>query len=294
MLGRTLQRVLSPSFDIVATDLPEADIADEEAIDAVIAAHSPDAVVHCAAMTAVDRCEEDRDMAFRLNALGSANVAAACRRHGARLLAISTDYVFGGDAGAPYCEFQEPRSPRTVYGRSKLAGEMAVRTLCPDHAICRTSWLYGAGGPSFVHAMMGLASSGRLSVKVVADQRGNPTSAVAAARAIGALLARPKLCGAFHITCEGEATWADFAREIFRLAGTGTQVVPCTTADFPRPAPRPADSRLAKTALRLAGLPPMPHWQDALAEFMAEEFPPEVPAPMAGRPAAAASHGKED
>ena len=272
MLGRTLVRELGGDFEVVPTDLPEADITDEDAIDAVIAQASPDAVIHCAAMTAVDKCETERDLAFRLNARGTANVASACRRHGVRLVAISTDYVFEGDADRPYTEFDRPTGGRTVYGQSKFAGEEAVRSLCPNHVIARISWLYGAGGPSFVHAMMNLADGTRPVLKVVADQHGNPTSTVAVAQALGNILKRPNLCGTFHLTCEGEATWAEFAEEIFRLAGREQKVQPCTTVESPRPAPRPKNSRLEKMALRIVGLPPMPHWKDALAEFMAAEF----------------------
>ena len=273
MLGRTLVRELGGDFEVVPTDLPGADITDEDAIDAVFAQHAPDVVIHCAAMTAVDKCETERDLAFRLNARGTANVAAACARQGIRLVAISTDYVFEGDADRPYTEFDCPTGGRTVYGQSKFAGEEAVRSLCPNHVIARISWLYGAGGPSFVHAMMNLADGTRPALKVVADQLGNPTSTAAVAQALRGILKRPNLCGTFHLTCEGEATWAAFAEEIFRLAGRRQAVQPCTTEEFPRPAPRPKNSRLEKMALRLAGLPPMPHWKEALAAFMAIEFP---------------------
>jgi dTDP-4-dehydrorhamnose reductase len=272
MLGRTICRVLGDRFEIVPTDLPEADITDEECIDRVVAEARPDAVIHCAAMTAVDKCEESVDFAYKLNARGTANVAAACSRHGVRLIAISTDYVFAGDSDRPYSEFDQANGGRTVYGKSKFAGEELVRQLCPDHCICRISWLYGFGGPSFVHAMLKLADGTRPALKVVADQRGNPTSALAVARELGHLLERPKLRGTFHMTCEGEATWADFAAEIFRLAGREQAVQPCTTEEFPRPAPRPKNSRLDKMGIRLAGLPPMPDWKDALAEFMKLEF----------------------
>ena len=273
MLGRTLVSELADDFEVVATDLPEADITDEKSIEAAVAMHAPDAVIHCAAMTAVDRCESERELAFRLNETGSANVAAACNRHGIRLIAISTDYVFDGDADRPYSESDIPTGGRTVYGQSKFAGEEAVRKLCPDHVIARISWLYGSGGPSFVHAMMSLADGSRPVLKVVADQHGNPTSTIAVARALREVLKRPELRGTFHLTCEGEATWADFAEEIFRLAGIDQKVQPCTTDEFPRPAPRPKNSRLEKAALRVAGLPPMPDWKDALAEFMEAEFP---------------------
>ena len=271
MLGRTLQREFA-DCELVIADLPEADITDAAGFDAFLAQHKPDAVIHCAAMTAVDKCETEIEFAYRLNAFGTANVAAACHRHGVRLIAISTDYVFDGDSDRPYNEFDRATGGATIYGKSKFAGEEAVRTHCPDHVICRISWLYGQGGPSFVHAMMSLADGTRPMLKVVADQHGNPTSTTAVARQLRNILAKPELVGTFHLTCEGEATWFEFAQEIFRLAGKNQAVSPCTTDEFPRPAPRPKNSRLDKMMLRLAGLPPMPDWHDALAEFMKSEF----------------------
>lgn len=285
MLGRTILRVLNGKtttddkrFEIIPTDLPEADITNEDCIDSVIKRYAPDAVIHCAAMTAVDKCETEVDLAYKLNARGSANVAAACNRHNVRLIAISTDYVFEGSADRPYNEFDVTTGGNTVYGKSKYAGEEQIRALCPNHVIARISWLYGFGGPSFVHAMLKLAEvnlsegqgEGR-PLKVVADQIGNPTSAIAVARKLGEILERPNLCGTLHMTCEGEATWAEFAAEIFRLTGKNQKIISCTTEEFPRPAPRPKNSRLDKMGLRLAGLSPMPDWKDALAEFLKEE-----------------------
>ena len=271
MLGRTLQQEFRECEPVIA-DLPEADITDPAGFDAFLAQAAPDAVIHCAAMTAVDKCETEIDFAYKLNAFGTANVAAACHRHGVRLIAISTDYVFEGSSDRPYSEFDLPDGGNTVYGKSKFAGEEAVRRHCPDHVICRISWLYGPGGPSFVHAMMKLADGTRPELKVVADQHGNPTSTLAVARQLRNILERRELVGTFHMTCEGEATWAEFAAEIFRLAGKEQRIVPCTTEEFPRPAPRPKNSRLEKMMLRLAGLPPMPDWREALAEFMRLEF----------------------
>ena len=270
MLGRTICEVMG-DVEVVPTDLPETDVTSEGSVDAALKLHRPDAVIHCAAMTAVDRCEEAADAAFRINCDGSANVASACARNGVRLIAISTDYVFDGDSDRPYCESDAANGGRTVYGKSKFAGEERIRALCPDHCICRASWLYGRGGPSFVHAMLALADGSHPALKVVDDQRGNPTSACALARELRALLDRPELRGTFHMTCEGEASWAEFAAEIFRLAGIGQKIQPCTTEEFPRPAPRPKNSRLEKRAIRLAGLPPMPDWKAALAEFMESE-----------------------
>ena len=271
MLGRTLQRKLA-DHTLIPTDLPEGDITDENAFDALFARERPDAVIHCAAMTAVDDCESRQDLAYKLNAVGCANVATACARHGARLIAISTDYVFDGTCSRPYHEFDVANGGATIYGKSKFAGEEAVRRRCPDHVICRISWLYGPGGPSFVHTMLKLADGSRPVLKVVDDQRGNPTSTLAVAGALRGILARPLLTGTFHLTCEGEASWYEFACEIFRQRGIEQKVIPCTTSEFPRPAPRPANSRLEKRMLRLCGLPPMPEWREALREFLAGEL----------------------
>ena len=267
MLGRTLQRVLEDD-ELIVADLPDWDITDAAGFNAMLAEAKADAVIHCAAMTAVDKCESEPDLAYRLNAVGSMNVAAACHRNNARLVAISTDYVFGGELDRPYHEFDIAGGAHTVYGASKFAGEEMIRRHCPNHLICRISWLYGVGGPSFVHTMLALADGSRPALKVVDDQHGNPTSAYAVARYLKLFLKHPELVGTFHLTCEGEATWCEFAREIFRLAGREQAVQPCTTAEFPRPAPRPLNSRLEKRMLRLCGLPPMPDWKEALSEFL--------------------------
>ena len=271
MLGRTITAELT-DFEIIPTDLPDGDITDARGFDELLKTHRPDTVIHCAAMTAVDRCESETELAFKLNAFGTANVAAACHRNNIRLIAISTDYVFNGTLNRPYNEFDKPDGGNTVYGKSKFAGEEAIRCHCPDHVICRISWLYGAGGPSFVHTMLKLADGSRPELKVVSDQIGNPTSTLAVARQLRNILNRRELVGTFHLTCEGEASWADFAEEIFKLQNVAQKVTPCRTDEFPRPAPRPANSRLEKLMLKIAGLPPMPHWKEALAEFLKQEF----------------------
>ena len=270
MLGRTLQKCWQ-DWELVIADLPEADICDPAGFDRIIAESKPDAVVHCAGMTQVDRCETESELAYKLNAFGTGVVASACHRHGVRLAAISTDYVFSGDMGRPYHEWDAP-APKTVYGASKLAGEEMVRTHCPDHLVLRIAWLYGVGGPSFVHTIRKAAAEGK-DLKVVRDQIGNPTSAFAVAHHLRRLLEIRDLTGTFHLTCEGEASWYEFACELTRLAGLSPKIEPCTGKEFPRPAPRPADSRLEKRALRCAGLPAMPDWHDVLAEFMKQEFP---------------------
>lgn len=272
MLGRTICHELT-DFDIVVTDLPDADITKEDVIDKVIKDKKPGVVIHCAAMTAVDKCEEERELAYKLNALGTANVASACNRNKVRMIYISTDYVFDGTLNRPYNEFDKASGGNTVYGRSKFAGEEFVRSLCPNHVICRISWLYGFGGPSFVHSIVKLADGTRPVLKVVADQHGNPTSALAVARELREIINRPNLCGTFHMTCEGEASWAEFAVEILKLKGIEQKITPCTTMEFPRPAQRPSNSRLDKMMLRICGLSPMPNWKNALAEFISIEFP---------------------
>jgi dTDP-4-dehydrorhamnose reductase len=245
---------------------------DISAFAKVLDKYAPDAVIHCAAMTQVDDCESKQDLAYLINAVGSSNVAKCCAAGKIRLIAISTDYVFDGKSEKAYSESDLPTGGCNVYGESKLAGEEAVRKFCDNHVIARISWLYGAGGPSFVHTMMSLADGTRPMLKVVADQHGNPTSTNAVARALKGILLRPELRGVFHLTCEGETTWAGFAEEIFRIAGISQRIVPCTTDEFPRPAVRPKNSRLKKDALRVNGLPSMPDWKNALSSFMADEF----------------------
>ena len=267
MLGRTLERRWG-EHEIVIADLPEVDITRPSSIAAAIAGARPDVVVHCAAMTAVDRCESERDEAFRINAVGSANVAAACSHSGCRLVALSTDYVFGGDLDRPYHE-ADRTGPRSVYGASKLAGEEAVRAQCPDHLIVRVGWLYGPGGPSFVHTMLRLGAEAGDPLRVVDDQIGNPTSTDAVAERLLDLI-DAGVSGTFHLTCGGEATWFGFASRVLTLGRSPRAVVPCRTDEYPRPAPRPANSRLEKRALRLGGFAPMMRWEDAVERFFRE------------------------
>jgi len=265
MLGKTLQRHFR-QHELFIADLPEVDITDGQSVERSVSAFKPDAVIHCAAMTQVDACETESDKAYRVNALGSAYVARAAERNRARLIALSTDYVFDGHLGRPYHEF-DTAAPATVYGASKLAGEEAIRLHCPDHTIVRVAWLYGEEGPSFLHTMLKLGMQTGSPLKVVDDQVGNPTSTDAVADLIGRLLEHP-IPGVVHGSCEGEATWFGFTRKIFELAGSKRAIQACSTAEFPRPAPRPANSRLEKRMLRLAGFSPMPHWEEALETFI--------------------------
>ena len=212
MLGRTLQKELA-EHEIVVADLPDWDITDDEGFLRKLMAAAPDVVIHCAAMTNVDACEADRNLAFKLNEEGSRNVALACSACGARLFAISTDYVFSGEPPREpwaWSETDIPR-PRTVYGLSKFSGEQMVQMLNSDATVLRIAWLYGAGGPSFVHTMAKLGAEAGAPLRVVNDQRGNPTSAKAVADVIRFLLTRPDVSGIVHATCEDQCTWYDLA-----------------------------------------------------------------------------------
>ena len=274
MLGRTLQKELA-EHEIVVADLPDWDITDDEGFLRKLMAAAPDVVIHCAAMTNVDACEADRDLAFKLNEEGSRNVALACSACGARLFAISTDYVFSGEPPREpwaWSETDIPR-PRTVYGLSKFSGEQMVQMLNSDATVLRIAWLYGAGGPSFVHTMAKLGTEAGAPLRVVNDQSGNPTSAKAVADVIRFLLTRPDVSGIVHATCEDQCTWYDLACEVKRLMGDRfpRAVEPCTTEEFPRPAPRPHNSALKKSVLNVLGYR-TPNWKKALADFVSAEF----------------------
>ena len=254
-------------WEVVATDLPDLDITDFEAVQGELARQHPEVVVNAAAATRVDDLESDLDGALRVNALGPRNLAVACRRLGAKLIHLSTDYVFEGSKPGPYVEW-DATGPLSVYGRSKLLGEEWVRQQCPDHFIVRTAWLYGVPGPNFVTAILArgrqLAPDGEL--KVVQDQRGTPTSALALAPQLLAMAATEAF-GTYHATCQGETTWFEFAGLILKTAGIPVQISPCTTAEFPRPAPRPANSVLENRLLNVTGLDRMPPWEAAYRQF---------------------------
>ena len=272
MLGRTLQRELA-EHELVIADLPEWDVTDDAGFMAKVSEESPDLIIHCAAMTKVDDCEAKRELAFKLNEEGSRNVALAAKVCGARLFAISTDYVFSGEPPKEpwaWSETDIPR-PRTVYGASKFAGEQMIQMILPEAVIIRIAWLYGSGGPSFVHTMAKLGAQEGAPLKVVNDQRGNPTSTKAVADVIRFLMGRPDVSGIVHGTCEDQCTWYDLTVELFRLLGLKREVTPCTTEEFPRPAPRPRNSALKKSVLNLLGYR-TPNWKVALAEFVKGEF----------------------
>lgn len=268
-LGTDLQDVLAGAgiTRVTALDLPDLDITDAAAADRAVAGH--DLVINAAAWTAVDAAEEKEPAAFAVNAVGPANLARACAVHRARMLQVSTDYVFAGDADRPYPENALP-APRSAYGRTKAAGEWAVRAELPGrHWIVRTAWLYGAAGKNFVRTMARLQRE-RETVTVVSDQRGQPTWSLDLARAILSLVAADAPAGVYHGTSSGECTWFDLARLVFELAGADPRRVhPTTSEAFANPTPRPAYSVLGHDAWAAAGLSPIRAWDAALREAAA-------------------------
>jgi dTDP-4-dehydrorhamnose reductase len=263
-LGVELLQRLAPLGEVVGRDLPEFDITRPEATEEV-AALAPAWVVHAAAATDVDGCERDPAGAARVNAEGTGRVAEGCRRAGAGLLYLSTDFVFDGAQRTPYGE-TDPPAPLSAYGRSKLLGERAAATV-PRWTVVRTAWLFGAHGRNFVKTILAKARAGE-PLRVVDDQVGSPTYARDLAGAIAVLLARG-LTGTYHVTNAGACSWHEFAAEILRQSGVAASLAPITTAELARPARRPAYSVLAHHAWERAGLPPLRPWPEALADMLA-------------------------
>ncbi len=268
MLGRDLaETLLRTGHQVTATDLPEVDITDPRSCSAAVAGH--DVVVNTAAFTAVDAAEAQEATAFRVNAVGPAVLARAAHRAGARMVHLSTDYVFSGDARTPYAE-DDPVAPRSAYGRTKAAGEWAVRAECPDSLIVRTAWLYGAGGPNIAKTIARVAAE-RETLTFVDDQHGQPTTTVDLARFIEGLVAARVPAGIYHGTCEGQTTWYGFAQAVLQELGLDpARVRPIKTWEYPLPAPRPAYSVLGHDRARSLGIAPLPHWRQALAATLAE------------------------
>jgi dTDP-4-dehydrorhamnose reductase len=263
-LGSDLQRVLADE-DVCALGRSDLDVTDLRAVADAIAEIRPDVVVNSAAYTAVDAAETDEDAAYRVNAVGAAAVASAMARTGGRLIHVSTDYVFDGKSTVPY-EVGDPTAPKTVYGRTKLAGEQAVRELLPQAYVVRTAWLYGATGGNFVKMMARLERE-RPTIVVVDDQLGAPTWTAQLAGALVELGRSSAAAGVYHCTNSDSTTWFNFAQAIFEELGADpSRVSPMTTADVPRPAPRPKYSVLSDRAWRGAGLTPLPHWRSALSQ----------------------------
>ena len=242
------------------------DITNTDAVLQCVAVQKPDAIIHGAAYTDVDGCERDPDRAFRINELGTWNIAAACGEHNLKMAYISTDFVFDGTKTTPYCE-RDATNPLGYYGWSKLAGERHTADICRKHYIVRTAWLYGIHGPNFPRKMLELAET-RKELKVVVDQVGSPTHTVDLAATLVSLLESP-LYGTYHVTNSGSCSWFDFARKILELAGvTGVEVHPVPASEWPSPTKRPAYSVLRHYSLELQGRDNLPPWEQSLAAFL--------------------------
>lgn len=257
MLGQDLCPILEDSGAfVIETDVDTMDITNAKQVKQVLTDIHPDVVVHCAAYTNVDKAEEDLKTAELINVTGTENIAEACGKLGITLVYISTDYVFNGTKQEPYTPQDRP-DPINNYGLTKYEGEEAVRSLCEKHYIARTSWLYGHHGKNFVETMIGLAD--RAEVKVVDDQVGCPTWTVELANGIVKLLSKPY--GTYHVCGSGSTSWYGFAKEIFAQAGLDVNLQPCTTAEFPRPAKRPAHSVMDNNGI-------CRNWQAALHDYI--------------------------
>ncbi|WP_366923771.1 dTDP-4-dehydrorhamnose reductase [Metallumcola ferriviriculae] len=264
MLGTDIMHAFKEHNTLGLTK-PELDITKIDQVTKTIGQYKPDLVINCAAYTKVDDCEINKDLAFKVNALGPRNLAIACQSQAAAIVHISTDYVFDGTANRPYTEFDSTK-PLGVYGQSKFAGEQLIKSLMTRHFIIRTSWLYGANGPNFVETMLRLAKE-YSEIKVVNDQQGSPTYTKDLAQAVVELIKTPAY-GLYHLTNSGNCTWYQFAKEIFRIEGIDIKVNPCTTEAFPRPAPRPKYSVMENYFWKLHGRPPMRDYKEALKEYL--------------------------
>ncbi|MCQ2498038.1 MAG: dTDP-4-dehydrorhamnose reductase [Lachnospiraceae bacterium] len=265
-LGRAMNIVLANKSDIeiINTDVPELDITNLNSVLEAVRDIKPYAIVNCAAYTAVDKAESDWDLAYKINAIGPRNLSIAATDVKAKLIHVSTDYVFDGNSTKPYTEFDMP-NPQGAYGKTKLEGENFVKQFADRFFIFRTAWLYG-DGKNFVKTMLRL-SEDHDEIKVVYDQVGSPTSASELAKAIDSQMFTDNY-GLFHATCEGDTCWADFTKEIFRIAKKDTKVIPISAAEYGAAAPRPAYSILDNYMLRLTSDYRFADWHDALEEYL--------------------------
>lgn len=251
--------------EVVGVDVDEMDITDEAAVQRVILGAAPDAVIHCAAYTAVDAAEDNEEMCRRVNADGTRYIANMCKRLDIKMLYISTDYVFGGQGTRPW-EPDDERNPLSVYGQTKYEGELAVQNALDKYFIVRITWTFGVNGKNFVKTMLRLAEKGS-SIRVVNDQYGSPTATADLAVLLSDMIETEKY-GIYHATNEGICTWYEFTCEIFRQAGIDIEVVPVTTEEYNAKAKRPANSRMSKEKLDANGFKRLPPWQDALTRYL--------------------------
>ena len=271
-LGRDVVLLLEKEgHDILACDRDQMDITNQAQCNEVISSYHPEVIIHCAAYTAVDAAETDTDGAYKVNAVGTRNVAVAAEKVGAKLIYISTDYVFDGQSTTPYQEYDNT-NPQSVYGKSKRAGEWLVQSLCSKWFVVRTSWVYGLHGNNFVKTMLKLGQE-KPKFQVVHDQKGSPTYTVDLAFFLIELMGT-EMYGIYHASNCGECTWYEFTQAIFEEAQTvvgvsiQAELEPCTTEQFPRPAPRPVNSVMDHLSIRTNGLTDLRPWREGLRDFI--------------------------
>lgn len=271
-LGRDVVLLLEKvGHDVLACDRDQMDITNQTQCNDVISSYHPEVIIHCAAYTAVDAAETDTDGAYQVNAVGTRNVTVAAEQVGAKLIYISTDYVFDGHSTIPYQEYDDT-NPQSVYGKSKRAGEWLVQSLSSRWFVVRTSWVYGLYGNNFVKTMLKLGQE-KPKLQVVHDQKGSPTYTVDLAGFLMELMAT-EMYGIYHASNSGTCTWYEFTQAIFEEAQTTggvsiqAKLEPCTTEQFPRPAPRPVNSVMDHMSIRTNGLTELRPWRDGLKDFI--------------------------
>lgn len=262
-----MKRLAELKIDAKGVDYQDFDLTDSDAVMNAIRAYEPDAIVHCAAYTAVDKAEQEPEKCAAVNGMGTLNMVRAALAVDAKLLLVSTDYVFNGEGEEPF-ETNAPYNPKNVYGLSKVQGEEAVRSLMTRFFIVRTAWVFGLNGSNFVKTMLRLGSE-KPELNVVDDQFGSPTYSKDLARLICDMIQTNKF-GVYHATNEGFCSWADFAAEIMHQGGCQCRVNPVSTSQYPTAAKRPANSRLSKASLDAAGFNRLPPWQEALTRYLLE------------------------
>lgn len=262
-----IQELNKREIDCLGVDIEDFDITDADAVDRFVLSYQPEAVIHCSAYTAVDKAEDNFELCHAVNAEGPKNIAQACKKIDAKMIYISTDYVFPGQ-GETFYEIDDATAPLGAYGQTKLDGELAVRAILNKHFIVRISWVFGVNGSNFIKTMLKLSET-RDEINIVGDQIGSPTYTADLAPLLCDMVATERY-GIYHATNEGICSWAELAQEIFKLAACNTKVNAITTEEYPSRAVRPKNSRLSKKSLDEAGFKRLPEWKDAVRRYLSE------------------------
>jgi dTDP-4-dehydrorhamnose reductase len=260
-----VKRLNKSKIDCFGIDIEECDITDQKQVYSVISEYKPDVVVHCAAYTAVDKAEDEREICYRINVTGTQNIANACKKIDSKMVYISTDYVFDGEGEDPFDVTDKP-NPINYYGQTKYEGELAVQNILDKYFIVRISWVFGINGNNFVKTMLKLGKD-RDEISVVADQVGSPTYTFDLAKVLAEMI-KTEEYGIYHVTNEGYCSWYEFACEIFKQAGMDIKVNPIKTEEYPTRAKRPKNSKLKMLDTKQLSNPHIKNWREALKDFM--------------------------